>query len=279
MKRKLIVNADDFGLTIGVNKGIIEAHVNGILTSTTLMVNTPGFLNAVDLSKLYPNLGVGFHFNLTYGAPLLDPSKVPSLVNKDGRFHPISLKALLSWKTEDVRKELQAQWERIKASNIHITHIDSHHYIQSHPIVRKEMVRLSLEEGLPMRLCLSGRAFLNRCMRASKQEINGAYSTCTDYFIADTYFTKKGRSRLLLHLKQLELGVTEINCHPGYVDEELIALSKWTDKREQELPLLTDPAFIGLLEAEEIELIRYDQLGQSLAKKVVFNNETTLVLN
>lgn len=262
MGGKLIVNADDFGLTKSVNKGIIEAHVNGILTSTTFMVNTPGFEDAVQLSRQYPSLGVGFHFNLTYGVPLLDPSEIPSLVGHTGYFHPISLKALLSWKQEDVRKELAAQWEKAKTANISITHIDSHHYIQSHPFIRAEMIRLAEDENLPMRLCLRARSLLRSCMIACSQEKEGSYPVHTDRFIADTYFSKRGLSQFIAHLESIGDEIVELNCHPGYVDEELRALSKWTDKREREISILTSGVVKKVIQTNKLRLIRYDQLNK-----------------
>ncbi len=84
--RRLIVNADDFGLTTEVNKGIIEAYRNGIVTSTTIMVNMPGFADAVEKIRCTPGLAVGIHLNLTYGVPVLGADQVRSLVGPDGRF-------------------------------------------------------------------------------------------------------------------------------------------------------------------------------------------------
>lgn len=87
--KHLIINADDFGLSPGVNQGIAEAYQAGGISSTTVMVNMPGFTDAVRLASLHPGLGVGLHFNLTYGRPVSDPRLIPSLIQADGRFHSI----------------------------------------------------------------------------------------------------------------------------------------------------------------------------------------------
>ena len=108
--RRLIVNADDFGLTAGVNEGIQDAVEAGVVTSTTMMVNTPGFGDAVRRAAgLRDRLSVGLHFNLTTGAPVAPASEVPSLVDGAGRFLPLAgfLRRALSGgvRAADVRRE------------------------------------------------------------------------------------------------------------------------------------------------------------------------------
>ena len=86
MKRRLIVNADDFGLSPGVTRGIVHAFRNGVLTSTTMLVNMPHFDDAVEAARANPELGVGVHLTLLWGRPVLAPERVPSLVEPDGTF-------------------------------------------------------------------------------------------------------------------------------------------------------------------------------------------------
>ena len=85
--KQLIVNADDFGLTLGVSKGIVDAHKEGIVSSTTLMANGAAFGTAVSISRRTPGLGIGVHLNLTTGKPVSPARSIPTLVDRDGRLH------------------------------------------------------------------------------------------------------------------------------------------------------------------------------------------------
>ena len=86
MQKYLIVNADDFGISEGINRGILEAHLYGIVTSTTVMPNGLSLANAISLAKSNPSLGVGIHINIVEGKPVSNGHLIPSLVNKDGNF-------------------------------------------------------------------------------------------------------------------------------------------------------------------------------------------------
>jgi chitin disaccharide deacetylase len=243
MKKYLIVNADDFGLSPGVTRGIIEAHQAGVVSSTSLMANMPGVLDAVQRAKHLPNLGVGLHFNLTYGGPLSDPARVPSLVDAEGKFH----KNHEVWTEEDVTTELHAQWKRVIHSGIIPTHLDSHHHIQRHPVVYLPMVRLARQAKLPMR-------------KTYPKSFKAKHPTTTDRFISDVYFEGDGTERFIRHLESLRPGVTEMNCHPGYVDDTLKEISSWTDVRETELRALTRSEIIVALKVFDIRLIDYGDL-------------------
>ena len=84
---RLIINADDFGMSEGVTLGILKAHRDGVLRSTTLMVGMPFAAQAAQMAKDYPDLHIGIHFTLTAGKPVSDPKEIPSLVDQDGYFH------------------------------------------------------------------------------------------------------------------------------------------------------------------------------------------------
>lgn len=109
MTKVLILNADDFGLSPSVNRGIVEAYHAGVITSTTLMANMPGFDEAVQIAKAEPGLGVGLHFNLSYGRPLSEPRKVSSLVDPTGAYTYRPGQDAVPWTAEDVQTELEAE--------------------------------------------------------------------------------------------------------------------------------------------------------------------------
>ncbi len=153
---QLIVNADDFGLTSGVNQGIIDCHLAGAVTSTTLMVTMPAAEAAASLAKAHPALGVGLHFNLTLGAPLSSISDVPSLVGRQGQFHrrPVAEKLAMAgrFKPAEIEIELLAQFRRFEAFGLAPTHIDSHQHIHIFPAVFDVVAGLCAERTLPLRM-------------------------------------------------------------------------------------------------------------------------------
>ena len=135
--KHLIINADDFGVTAGVNRAVIECYDAGVLTSTTLLANGAAYDEAVELAHRTPGLGVGAHLNLTAGRPLLPADTVPTLVDETGRFHTrgrlMRRAAFGRVKPTEVAQELRAQIERLHDSGITITHLDSHQHVHSIP--------------------------------------------------------------------------------------------------------------------------------------------------
>ena len=140
MDRKIIINADDFGLCEGVNKAVADAHTKGVLTSTTIMANMPAAKEAVKIAKHLPNLGVGVHLNLTYGHPISRAPGLHPLLDSDGRFirspANLSLLSMLSAKIRNaIRTELAAQIQWVLDSGLKPTHLDSHKHIHCFPVL------------------------------------------------------------------------------------------------------------------------------------------------
>ena len=152
----LIVNADDFGLNEAANAGIIECHRAGSVTSTTLMANGPAFEEAVELARANPALGVGLHFNLSWGQPVCDPGQVPALVDGDGRFHSreVLLRRSLVGRlpVDQIERELEAQLARLRMHGIGVTHIDSHQHVHAFGPVFAAVAAMCRRESLPMRV-------------------------------------------------------------------------------------------------------------------------------
>lgn len=247
----LIINADDFGLSPGVNQGIVEAYQAGGISSTTLMVNMPGLGDAVRLAGLHPELGVGLHFNLTYGRPISDPRLIPSLVQADGRFHPIS--AICSRELRDIEIELSAQWNRFIATGLRPTHLDAHHHLhQTFPEVYEAMARLAAKENIPMR---------KPQLPYGENEHATPLPLTVNHVLLDTYENEDGLQKLLSYLRHLPDGSTEIMCHPGYVDETLRGISQLTQERESELMVFRNPAVSETIRDRGIRLIHYGLLG------------------
>ena len=153
MKRKLIINADDFGLTYSVNRAIIDVFKAGNLTSATLLVNMPGLEDAVELAKINPHLAIGLHFCITEGKPL---SNCSSLIDEQGNFYTrcILAKRIIQRQVDgcDIEKELVAQLEKFKSFAIPLSHIDSHQHIHMIPFIYKNMLFTLQSEKLPVRI-------------------------------------------------------------------------------------------------------------------------------
>src|SRR5277367_32488 len=139
MPSRLIINADDFGLTHGVNRAIAELHEAKALTSTTLMATGAAFDDAVSIALAHPTLGVGCHVVLTDGAPASPPQSIPTLLGPDGRtFRPALLdfiQALLLGKNsrDDIEREARAQIQKLQNAGINVTHLDTHKHAHLFP--------------------------------------------------------------------------------------------------------------------------------------------------
>ncbi|MGG2063517.1 chitin disaccharide deacetylase [Bacillus sp. S14(2024)] len=220
---RLIVNADDFGLTRGVNYGIVDAHVNGLVNSTTMMMNMPGVEHAVQLAKAYKTLGVGVHLVLTAGKPLL--SDVPSLVKEDGSFHSQSTVWEGNIDPHDVQREWTAQIEKFLSYGLTLTHFDSHHHVHALPILHDVLERLAEKYRVPVRRC----------------EQNRAVSPFSDVFFHDFYADGVTDDYFTNLQERVQDGMTvEVMVHPAYVDAELVKCSSYVMKRIEELRILTE---------------------------------------
>ncbi len=278
----LIVNADDFGLTPGVNRAVIEAHTNGILTSATLMANMPAFNEAVRLAKENPTLGVGLHFNITQGLPVANASTVGSLLNERGEFFGTSTALLRRWLTgklriQEIEIELRAQIEKVHQAGLRLTHIDSHKHSHALPPVCEAIintigdygikaVRLPRERWRFPRHNLSAKlitqsfsAFcLSQLCRVSASKFSNR--TANAFFgVSQTGFWSK---RWLLELiGSLPEGVSELMSHPGYDDAELSQIkTRLLKSRANELALLTDVEVKEAVRRSQVRLINYAQL-------------------
>ena len=149
----VIINADDFGLTPGVNRGILGAFRDGVLTSTTMLVNLRFFDEAVIIARDNPDLPVGIHLSLLWGRPVTDPARVPSLVERDGSF-PRSLGVLARRyfmgriSEEEVKVELRSQVQKFLDAGLTPTHVDTHKHVHSLPGVLRAVTEVAREFGI-----------------------------------------------------------------------------------------------------------------------------------
>jgi hypothetical protein len=245
--RRLIVNADDWGLTRGVSEGILAAHRHGIVTSTTVLVTAD--LDAPLVARLRDSgLGVGVHVNLTLGAPL---TRGRSLVDGGGRFVRDARHAAARARSRDVEDEVRAQVEKFGTLFRRApTHLDSHHHVGLHPPVREVVLDVARDLGVPVR---SQDA-------AARARARGASLRTPDHFFGesgpDAYWSP---ATTLRHLRALPDGVSEFMTHPGWFDAAL-AYSRYGRQREVEMVGLGTPAARAAVAALGITLCTFAEL-------------------
>jgi predicted glycoside hydrolase/deacetylase ChbG (UPF0249 family) len=155
MPARLILNADDFGLTPGINRAIGELSAARALTSATLMATGPAFDEAVAVARAHPKLGVGCHVVLTDGVPVSHPTAIPSLIGSDGRSFRASLldflRALMrgTIKEDDVAREALAQVQKLQRAGIDVTHIDTHKHTHLLPVIARTVFHIANRCGVP----------------------------------------------------------------------------------------------------------------------------------
>jgi hopanoid biosynthesis associated protein HpnK len=284
--RRLIVNADDFGLTSGVNRAIVEGNRSGIVTSATLMANASASDAAIDLAMAQPSLKTGCHVVLIDGVPLAE--NLPSLTNGASRFRT-SLKqfAIAAVRkqiaVEEIQREVEAQIRKIQSRGITLTHLDSHKHTHMFPHVLRPLLRAAKACGIravrnpfePRRSWPAGMVlrtpglwlrsvgvmafglFAAEFRRALHEE--GMVSTDGTVGIAVTGMLDQ--QKLLRMLEALPEGTWELVCHPGYSDADLQAVgTRLTQSREIELSALISADTRKSLVRHQIELISYADL-------------------
>jgi chitin disaccharide deacetylase len=284
--RRLIVNADDFGLTAGVNRAIVAGHRSGLITSATVMANARAFEEAVAMAKATPGLKTGCHVVLIDGAPIA--RNLPTLTNGTARFRS-SLKQFAvaavrgQIAAEEIEREAEAQIRRIQSAGLTVTHVDSHKHTHMFPHVLRPVMRTARACGIrairnpfePLRSWPRGmmlgtpalwlrsagvmtfQMFASEFRRALKEE--GMVSCDGTVGIAAT--GKLDQKMLLRILQALPEGTWELVCHPGYSDDDLRAVgTRLTQSREIELAALTSAETKDALARQKIELISYAEL-------------------
>ena len=285
--RRLIVNADDFGLTPGVNRAIVECHAHGIVTSATLMANAAGFSDAVGLSQSTLRLGVGCHVVLVDGTPVLGATEISSLVTRanGGSFRDgltaFALRALRhQLDPEEIEAEATAQIRKLCAAGIAVTHLDTHKHTHIFPRVLESLVRAAKNCGirairnpfgpLGMMKVVDRPALWMRWVKVAA--LQGLAEKFRDLVKSAGMVTPDGTVGIIstgalderlfrLIIERLPEGTWELVCHPGYNDADLLGVrTRLRDSRERELRILTSGSSRDLIARCGVELISYRDL-------------------
>lgn len=265
--KRLIVNADDFGLTDGVNRAVIECHQAGAVSSTTLLVNGEAAEAAASLAAANPALGVGLHFNITSGTPAAPPESVPSLLGAGGRFPGLAAALLrLSTgraRTGELKTELTAQIRRCLELGLRPTHIDSHHHLHAHPRLRYVIGRVAPAIGISRMRGYRMRARSPKALAiaaAARLPAGAGALKTPDRFSGIEVMGSKNLAGWLAGELAGGGDCLEFMCHPGYADERLAQVSSYNSLRQAELEGLVSGEFLGAIEAAGVRLISFRDL-------------------
>ena len=280
--RRLIVNADDFGLHAAVNRGILTAHTEGIVSSASLMAGGAAFDDAVRIAKQCPQLGVGVHLTLVGASPLLPVAEVSSLLDEAGDFYgsyPLFIKRFLRGKIRlaEVERELAAQIDRVRMAGIQPSHLDSHQHLHVLPgigglvldLARRFSIRAIRIPAEPVAFIgatpatvgrLVGRGGLTMLANLFRQHAAAAGIRTSDHFFGMLAGGQLTEPALLAILRRLPPGDSELMTHPGFADESLADAFRWDYQWDAERQALTAPAVRALLVERQIRLISFREL-------------------
>ena len=271
-KRRLIVNADDFGRSHSINEAVIRAHRDGILTTASLMVNEPGGGEAVTLARENPRLGVGLHLVLLQGHSALPPEKIPGLVNARGEFSNSPVGAGMNYffkcrLREQLRAEIRAQFEKFHATGLPLDHVNGHLHLHLHPTVFKILMDDADKLGI--------RHFrLTRdCLARSRRMANGRWFYRVSHAAIYAWLSRRAREPLRrrgIHHAQITFGLLQnARVDEDYIlkllpelppgDSELYSHPS-LDEFKHEFDALVSPRVEEQTKQLGIELIRYQDL-------------------
>lgn len=285
--RRLIVNADDFGLTQGVNRAIVEAHRDGVVTSATLMANAAAFEDAVVRAKSAPRLTLGCHIVLVDGLPVLGGRQTSTLTPgkpADRFYQSLSSFALRAVSgrlhSDEIEAEATAQIRKLQAAGIAVSHVDTHKHTHIFPQVLRPLLRAARACGVkavrnpfgPLHLSILAKrpslwkqyskvTVLSRLGKTFRRSVANAGLLTPDGTVGIVATGSLDGCLFKDLVESLPEGTWELVCHPGYNDAELGNIrTRLRESREVELRLLTSPESREMLARSGVQLISYRDL-------------------
>ena len=278
--KNLIINADDFGRHELINRAVEKAFLTGCLKSATIMAGGKFFDDAVKIAKKNSGLGVGIHFTLANGFPVLPPEKIPSLVTEDGVFfenYVVFLKKFVQGKISlgEIKSELAAQLEKVLNAGINLTHFDSHQHLHHFPGIIDIVLNLAESAKISkMRAANTkifdgelnsfgkfvGRFGLSSLAKFAKYKASKKNISTPEHFagiVAGESVSENFLENLILNLQD---GTTEVMLHPGTDNKILENFCEWDHDFEEELNAVTSEKILKLLEEKNISVINFKNL-------------------
>ena len=289
--RRLIINADDFGLTSGINRAIVEAHQRGVVTAATLMANGRAFEEAAKLAPTVPQLSVGCHVVLVDGEPLLPAPQIPTLLAADGpRQHfrnsiaEVAAAALRGRiDPSQVEAEATAQMRKLQSAGLTLSHFDTHKHAHMFPAILRPLLRAARACGVralrnpfaPMKPLAFAHLLRRPRLWKRYSEVTALRRLLDNFRSAvqeEQMLTTDGTFGIVATgaldgqlfeaiVGSIPDGTWEFVCHPGYNDAELDSVrTRLRQSRAQELRVLTSEAARQALQRHGVELISWKQL-------------------
>lgn len=279
--RYIIINADDFGRHAEINRAVEEGLVHGCLRSATVMPGGAAFAGAIDIARRHEELGLGVHFTLVDGHPILPPEEIPSLVGSEGDFlpdHTALLKRYLkgSINLEEVRRELAAQLQKVEATGVPLSHVDSHQHMHTLPGIIDIVLDLAARAGIravrtprtPLFAGafgglgqLVGRLGLSTLARLAACKVHRCGLLTPDHFAGIVAGEAVSEGELLHLIAHLLQGTTEVMMHPGTKNDVLQEDSGWQHDFEAELAAILSPRVGAALQKAEVEPVNFRHLS------------------
>lgn len=250
---KLIVNADDFGYSKGVNHGIVDSFKDGIVTSTTLLTTMPGAQHAFELAKENPTLDLGIHLTIDLGRPTLAATRVPHLIQENGEFKPYNywLEAT-TIPTDEIYAEWKNQVDTAVEQGLELSHLDSHHHLHMLPSIFPIFSRLAHDYGLGIRF--------HPCWgEINDVEANLSGLKRAHQFSGD-FYEEKVTTHFFETLPTATDDTWELMCHPAYLDSELLKRTSYLNDRIKEVEVLNSAETKAEINRLGIELISFKEL-------------------
>jgi len=285
--RRLIVSGDDFGAGHETNAGILTAHTEGILTSTSLMVSGAAVGEAVEMAASHPTLAVGLHLVLAQGRATAPPAELGTLVDTDGRFGDVpalnGLRYAAAWTgargRRQLRREITAQLEAFHATGLPLAHVDGHCNMHLHPMILPILVEVAADHGIramrvtddPLGPALrwDRRNALRKCIEAAvfrtlaafaRPRLAAAGIAFADRVIGIHQTGRIDEAYVCDVLARIPDGTTELYCHPARGRAPATAPYQVGYRNDEEVAALTSPAVRAALEASGATLARYPDL-------------------
>ncbi|MDR3565071.1 MAG: ChbG/HpnK family deacetylase [Negativicutes bacterium] len=280
--KRLIVNADDFGLHPAVNRAIIAGHASGCITSTSLMTGGAAFHEALAMAGDCLGLGIGVHLTLVGERPLTDPALIPSLVDREGRFPDNYVQFMVRFlqgkiNLTEVRRELAAQLDKVVAGGITITHVDSHQHLHVLPGIIDIVLDLAGRNGVkalripdeslfftggyPFTIGrVVGRSGLSFLAAVARRKAKKRGFAVPDFFFGMLAGGNMREEYLLNIINTLPQGTSEIMMHPGNDDALLNSSYPWVYHWQNELAAVTSSQVLEQLVTQEIQLVSFREL-------------------
>jgi predicted glycoside hydrolase/deacetylase ChbG (UPF0249 family) len=276
---RLVVTADDVGLTRGINEAALRGHLHGVVTSVSLLAVGRAFDHAVGLLRDHPDLSVGAHLAVVgEDPPLLSPAEIPTLVDRRGRF-PLGYRSFVLRAATgrvdpgDVRREAGAQLERIRSTGLDVSHADTHQHTHLWPLVGRVVARLADETGIPwVRLPTSRAAgpvgiVVRRLSDRLAGTLDGFGLSYPDAYAGLDEAGRMNRQQFAQAVAAVAAdgpagGVAEVNVHPGSPDDPDLDRFAWDYHWKDELSMLTDPETTDLVRRHGLALTSFGELAE-----------------